>query len=151
VAVQLGAQVDWTLRPSPLFVGLALGVIATTIFGFLPVLRAGRTRPIGVLRDEDAPLPRIGWFLTSIVTFLLTCSMGMPAGVVLHNMLLGLGLAYGVVLIFLLFSGIFLVVVTITSRGPTLGIVTLRLALRNLSRQKRRAASTLVALFIGML
>lgn len=151
VAVQLGAQVDWALRPSPLFVGLALGVIATTIFGFLPVLRAGRTRPIGVLRDEDAPLPRIGWLVTSIVTFLLTGIMGIVAGVVLRNMILGIALAYGVVLVFLLFSGIFLVVVTLASRGPSLGMVTLQLALRNLSRQKRRAASTLVALFIGML
>ncbi|HWE61603.1 MAG TPA: FtsX-like permease family protein, partial [Chloroflexota bacterium] len=151
LAVQLGAQVTWSLRASPLVVGLALGVIATAIFGFLPVLRAGRTRPIGVLRDEDAPLPRIGWLVTSIVTVLLTGAMGITAGVVLRNVRLGIGLAYGVVLIFLLFSGIFLLIVTLSSRGPSFGMVTLRLALRNLSRQKRRAASTLVALFIGML
>ena len=40
----LGAQVSWALRPSPLLVGLALGVIATAVFGFLPVL-ARRAHP----------------------------------------------------------------------------------------------------------
>ena len=108
LAVQLGAQVDFAIRPSPLLVGLALGIIATAVFGFLPVLRAGRTRPIGVLRDEDAPLPRIGWVVTSLVTLGLTGLMGLAAGVVLHNLRLGVGLAYGVVLLFLLFSLVFL-------------------------------------------
>ena len=37
------------------------------------------------------------------------------------------------------------------SRGPSFGLLSLRLALRNLTRQKRRVASTLVALCIGML
>jgi putative ABC transport system permease protein len=151
IAVQLGAQVSWTLRPSPLFVGLVLGVIATAVFGFLPVLRAGRTRPIGVLRDEDAPLPRIGWIVTGLVSFALTGAMGIAAGTVLHNLRLGIGLAYGVVLAFVLFSGIFLIFVTVASRGPSFGMVGLRIALRNLARQKRRVASTLVALCIGML
>jgi predicted lysophospholipase L1 biosynthesis ABC-type transport system permease subunit len=151
LAVQLGAQVGWTLRLSPLLVGLALGVVATAVFGFLPVLRAGRTRPMGVLRDDDAPLPRIGWAVTGFVTFLLTGAMGIAAGLALHNLLLGLALAYGIVLLFLIFSGIFLGVVTLASRGPNFGRVSLQLALRNLTRQKRRAASTLVALCIGML
>jgi putative ABC transport system permease protein len=151
LAVALGAQVSWALRPSPLLVGLVVGVIATAVFGFLPVLRAGRTRPIGVLRDEDAPVPRIGLLLTSGVSFLLTGAMGLVAGIVLHNVRLGIGLAYGVVIAFLLFSGIFLIVVTIASRGPTFGLVGLRIALRNLTRQKRRVASTLVALCIGTL
>ncbi|MGH2387466.1 MAG: ABC transporter permease, partial [Chloroflexota bacterium] len=142
LAVQLGAQVSWALRPSPLLVGSVLGVIATAIFGFLPVLRAGRTRPIGVLRDEDAPLPRIGWWLTSAVIIVLTAAMGIAVGVALHNLRLGIGIAYGVVVLFVLFSGVFLVVVTAASRGPAFGLVDLRLALRNLSRQKRRAAST---------
>jgi len=151
LAVQLGAQVDFAIRPSPLLVGLSLGIIATAVFGFLPVLRAGRTRPIGVLRDEDAPLPRIGWVVTSLVTLGLTGLMGLAAGVVLHNLRLGVGLAYGVVVLFLLFSIVFLAVVTVASRGPSLGSVSLALALRNLTRQKRRVASTLVALCIGML
>lgn len=151
LAVQLGAQVGWALRPSPLIVGLVLGVIATAVFGFLPVLRAGRTRPIGVLRDEDAPLPRIGWLVTGLVTFLLTGAMGIAAGIVLHNMVLGLILSYGVVLLFLIFSLFFLGVVVLVSHGPSFGLVGLKLALRNLTRQKRRVASTLVALCIGML
>ncbi|HEY8286962.1 MAG TPA: FtsX-like permease family protein [Chloroflexota bacterium] len=151
LAVQLGATVSWSLRPSPLVVGAVLGIVATAVFGFLPVLRAGRTRPIGVLRDEDAPLPRIGWLVTSGVMIVLTGAMGIAAGVVLHNLLLGIGLAYGVVILFLLFSGIFLLVVTAAGHGPAFGSVDLRLALRNLTRQKRRVASTLVALCIGML
>jgi len=151
IAVQLGAQVGWSLRPSPLLVGLVLGVVATAIFGFLPVLRAGRTRPIGVLRDEDAPLPRIGWVLTGTISFLLTGTMGIVAGAVLQNYVLGVGLAYGVVIAFLLFSAFFLGVVVVASRGPSFGLVGLNIALRNLARQKRRVASTMVALCIGML
>jgi putative ABC transport system permease protein len=151
VAVQLGAQVAWALRPDPLLVGLVLGVVATAVFGFLPVLRAGRTRPIGVLRDEDAPLPRIGWALTGGVSFLLTGLMGVVVGIALHNMRLGLALAFGVVISFLLFSGLFLAVVAAASRGPSFGLVGLKIALRNLTRQKRRVASTMVALCIGML
>src|SRR6185312_13321799 len=54
-------------------------------------------------------------------------------------------------LLFVLFSGVFLLVVTAASHGPAFGLVDLRIALRNLSRQKRRVASTLVALCIGML
>ncbi len=151
IAVQLGAQVSWSLRLDPLLVGSALGVIATAVFGFLPVLRAGRTRPMGVLRDEDAPLPRIGWALTGAVSFLLTSSMGIAAGIVLHNMRLGIALAYGVVLGFLIFSGFFLLVVSVASRGPSFGLLGLNIALRNLTRQKRRVASTMVALCIGVL
>jgi ABC-type antimicrobial peptide transport system permease subunit len=96
-------------------------------------------------------LPRIGWAITGIVTFLLTGVMGIAAGIALHNLVLGLLLAYGVVVLFLVFSGIFLGVVTLVSRSPSFGRIGLRLALRNLTRQKRRAASTLVALCIGML
>jgi putative ABC transport system permease protein len=151
IAVQLGAQVSWSLRSSPLLVGVALGVIATAVFGFLPVLRAGRTRPIGVLRDEDAPLPRIGLVLTGGVSFLLTGGMGVVAGIVLHNFRLGVGLAYGVVIGFLFFSAFFLLVVSIASRGPSFGLLGLNIALRNLTRQKRRVASTMVALCIGVL
>ena len=151
VAVQFGAQLSWSLRAQPLLVGIALGVIATAVFGFLPVLRAGSTRPIAVLRDEDAPLPRIGWAFTGLVTFLLTGAMGIAAGIVLHNIVLGIVLAYGVVLGFLIFSGFFLLVVSVASRGPSFGLLGLNIALRNLTRQKRRVASTMVALCIGVL
>ncbi len=151
LAVLLGAQVAWSLRPSPLFVGAVLGIIATAVFGFLPVLRAGRTRPIGVLRDEDAPLPRIGWAVTSVVIVVLTAAMGIAVGVALHNIRLGIAIGYGVVLLFVLFSGVFLLVVTAAIHSTAFGLLDLRIALRNLSRQKRRVASTLVALCIGML
>ncbi|MDB5074180.1 MAG: hypothetical protein JWO42_359, partial [Chloroflexi bacterium] len=89
--------------------------------------------------------------LTGLVSFALTGAMGLAAGIVLHNIRLGLGLAYGVVLAFLAISGLFLIVVSLASRGPSFGMVGLRIALRNLTRQKRRVASTLVALCIGML
>ncbi len=151
IAVQFGAQVSWALRPSPILVGVTLGVIATAVFGFLPVLRAGKTRPIGVLRDEDAPLPRIGWAITGLVTFVLTGSMGIVAGIVLHNVRLGIALAYGVVIGFLIFSAFFLLVVSVASRGPSFGMLGLNMGLRNLTRQKRRVASTMVALCIGVL
>jgi putative ABC transport system permease protein len=55
------------------------------------------------------------------------------------------------VIAFLLLSVLFLGVVTVASRGPSFGMVGLNIALRNLTRQKRRVASTMVALCIGML
>jgi len=56
----LGQQLTFRITALPAITGLVVGVIITTIFGFLPTLAAGQVRPNLVLRPTDAVVPRAG-------------------------------------------------------------------------------------------
>ena len=154
----LQTDVGWKLYLEPIYTGLVVGVVATTVFGFLPTLAASRVRPNVVLQPQASALPtkrRIisaiaGLFLTIIVVLLLTAVMGLVATVFLGNLVAGLLGAYGALAVLSILTVVLLTVVLVVGRIPSFGSINLKMSLRGLSRQKGRAASTLLALVVGI-
>ncbi len=56
----LAQSLSFRITPTPALTGFVVGVIVTTIFGFLPTLAAGQVRPNLVLRPSDTVIPRAG-------------------------------------------------------------------------------------------
>ena len=154
----LQTDVDWNLYLEPIYTGLVVGIIATTVFGFLPTLAASRVRPNVVIQPQASALPRarrvisaiLGFLLTTIVVLLLTAVMGLVATLFLDSLLAGLLGAYGALAVLTLLTVILLAVVWVVGKTPSFGSINLKLSLRGLSRQKGRAASTLLALVVGI-
>ena len=72
---------DWSLQLEPIYTGLVVGIIATTVFGFLPTLAASRVRPNVVLQPQASVLPKSGRIISFFVVLLLTAVMGLVATV----------------------------------------------------------------------
>ena len=154
----LQTEVDWKLYLSPIYTGLVIGIIATTVFGFLPTLAASRVRPNVVIQPQASALPTarrvisviVVFSLTAIVVLLLTAVMGLVATVFLGSLLIGLLGAYGALAVLTVLMVVLLAVVWVIGKTPSFGSINLKLSLRGLSRQKGRAASTLLALVVGI-
>jgi predicted lysophospholipase L1 biosynthesis ABC-type transport system permease subunit len=76
--------------------------------------------------------------------------MGLIVGPILGNMVLGLLLAYATILILGVILLLLRAVVWLIGHLPSLGFISLKLALRAVSEQPGRAASTLLSLVIGI-
>jgi putative ABC transport system permease protein len=57
-----GNPIPWSLHTRPLVAGLAVGLVATVLFSYLPIVRASRVRPIAALRSEEFRFIRRGRF-----------------------------------------------------------------------------------------
>ena len=154
----LQADIDWKLYLRPIYTGLVVGIVTTTVFGFLPTLAASRVRPNVVIQPQASALPTarrvisviVAFFLTAIVVLLLTAVMGLIATVFLDSLLAGLLGAYGALAVLTVLTVVLLAVVWIIGKTPSFGSINLKMSLRGLSRQKGRAASTLLALVVGI-
>ena len=146
----LQTDVGWQLQLAPIYTGLIVGVVATTVFGFLPTLAASRVRPNVVLQPQSTALPKTGRLISIAVVLGLTAVMGLVATVFVGDPIIGLAGAYGALASLTLLTAILVGLVWVIGKLPSFGSVNLRLALRGLSRQKGRAASTLLALVIGI-
>ncbi|HLJ65894.1 MAG TPA: FtsX-like permease family protein [Chloroflexota bacterium] len=187
-----GYAIPWSLQSEPLIAGATVGVVATVLFSYLPVLRASRARPIAALRGEldrtsgtgrlrhivrslrthpvgsilsgarRAPagirhLPRrqgLRSFLLVLVRASLTGSLaivyaGLASGTsaVVTGTLAGIGVLAGAAVLTELFVGI----IWLVSKLPSIRRLTLRMAFRSMGTQKRRLGSTLLAMCIGIL
>ncbi len=56
----LQTAVAWQLQVTPIYTGLIVGIVATTVFGFLPTLAASKVRPNVVLQPQSTALPKTG-------------------------------------------------------------------------------------------
>ena len=154
----LQVDVDWKLYLRPIYTGLVVGIIATTVFGFLPTLAASRVRPNVVIQPQASAQPRTrrvipaiaGFFLTALVVLFLTAVMGLVATVFLGSLLAGLLGAYGALVVLAILMVGLLAVVWVIGKTPSFGSINLKMSSRGLSRQKGRAASTLLALVVGI-
>ena len=146
----LQTEVDWELQIAPIYTGLVVGIVATTVFGFLPTLAAGRVRPNVVLQPQATPLPRTGRLISLVVVLLLTAVMGLVATVFVGDPLLGMAGAYGALVALALLTVVLLGVVWLIGKIPSFGSINLKLSLRGLSRERERAAATLLALVVGI-
>ena len=146
----LQADVGWRLEIEPVVTGAIVGVVATAVFGFLPTLAAGRVRPNAVIQPQEEAAITTGRLLGFVVVLGLAAIMGVIAGVFIDNLLIGILIAYGAMAVIFLLTLLLLTVVGIVGRVPDFGRINLKLALRGLSRQKARSASTLLALIVGL-
>ena len=154
----LGLGLGWRVYPLPVFSGLLVGLVTTVVFGFLPALAVSRVRPALVLRREEGALPRLGRLSAGLVIFLLAGVMGLLAGLLMGDpstgsgqaLLSGLALAYGTLVALVLLTSLLWILVRLMARLPSMGRVNLKLALRGLTRQRGRTATTLLALSVGI-
>lgn len=140
----------WRLQPEALLFGVTIGVIVAGVFGVLPVLTAVRVRPGIILRPNETVLPRAGLLHTLLALLVVVVTLGLIAGQILENRLVGiLGTALTLLLLGVLI-GLLWLLVWVIGRLPAFGSVSLRLALRNLRSGRTRTATTLLALSAGM-
>jgi putative ABC transport system permease protein len=157
----LQQKLPWKIYPEALWFGLGLGLAVTMVFGVLPVLTATKVRPNVILRPNETVIPSAGIIQSLFALIIVVVVLGLIAGQIVGPVLdrfswmpspsvIGI-LGVAATLLFLGFL-IFLlwILVWIIGHLPTFGNVDLRLALRNLSTNRLRTATTLLALTAGM-
>ncbi|MCS6835516.1 MAG: ABC transporter permease [Anaerolineae bacterium] len=161
--VFLQQALPWRVYSEALAYGAVLGLVTSAAFSVAPILMALQVRPAIILRPNEARLPRLGCLQTAFLSVFLTLVAGLLVGGVvsptfalansfnpLVPYLSGLvGVAISFVVLALLVA-ILWVIVWLVGKLPSFGWVDLRLALRNLSTQRLRTATTLLALSAGM-
>ncbi len=159
----LQQRIPWRVHPEALGYGITLGMVVTMVFGVLPILTAARIRPAVILRPNEVVIPRAGLVYGLLALGVIVVVLGIVAGQIVGpvletvtgdrtptSALIGIVVVGLTVLILGLLVGVMWVIVWIVGRLPALGQVDLRLALRNLSTQRLRTATTLLALTAGM-
>ncbi len=141
---------SFRLFPEAIVTGLVTGILVTLVFGFLPTLSAGRVRPAVVLQPDRAVIPKAGLGLATLVVVLLTGIIGLLVGQILDKALLGIGLAYAAMAALTLATLILGGLVLILGKLPSFGNAYVKLSQRALAAHPGRAASTLLALVVGM-
>ncbi|MCU0511473.1 MAG: ABC transporter permease, partial [Anaerolineae bacterium] len=159
----LQQQIVWRLYPEALLYGFALGMVTTVIFGLAPIMTALTVRPGIILRPNDNHIPTTGLLQTLLLLVIVTLLIGLVVGQIISPSF-GLSSRFdasapyltgivGVAATLLLLGVLVLllwVIVWLVGKLPSFGSVTLRLALRNLSTNRIRTATTLLALCAGM-
>lgn len=143
-------SLQFAIYPQAIVMGLVTGVLVTLVFGFLPTLSAGRVRPNVVLYPTDTIVPRAGRRLSLLAVIVMTAVMGLLVGQILGNVPLGMGIAYGTMVVLGIAILIFRGLVFILSRLPSFGSTYIKLSQRAIRGQSGRTASTLLALVVGM-
>ncbi|MAU11559.1 MAG: hypothetical protein CL607_17175 [Anaerolineaceae bacterium] len=163
----LQQALPWRIYPEALLYGMTLGMVITAIFGLAPILTALQVRPGIILRPNETHVPSLGVFQTIGLMLLVTLLIGLIVGQIIRpSFLLGpdnfvdtnpyfpyivgvIGVAATLAFLGVLIMVLW-VIVWIVGKLPSFGIVELRLALRNLSTNRLRTATTLLALSAGM-
>lgn len=164
----LAQPLVWRIHPEALVYGFVLGMVVTVIFGLAPILTALRIRPGIILRPQENHSTRLGLLQTLALMLLIVVLLGLVVGQIvtpsfgvvnsfeedLFNpwdpYLYGvIGVAATLAILGIL-TGLLWILIWLIGKLPTFGNVDLRLALRNLSTQRLRTATTLLALSAGM-
>lgn len=164
----LQQPIPWRIYPEALIYGYSLGLVVTMVFGVAPILTAVKVRPNVILRPNETAIPRLGILQTLALMIFVTLSIGLIVGQIVQPSFQAIVLEseatvqvpspylVGVIsvsftLLFLaILVGVLWILVWLIGKLPAFGSVDLRLALRNLSTQRTRTATTLLALSAGM-
>ncbi|GAC1509848.1 MAG: ABC transporter permease [Chloroflexota bacterium] len=162
-----GYPIPWSLHAQPIVAGILVGIVATILFAYLPVLRASRARPVAALRDSmDMSIAKGFWrklkpswqgvrtfllvlFLAGLLGYLGVLYTGLVGGVktLLFGVIAGVGTLVGATVLTMVFVGL----IWLVSKSPSFGRLSARMAFRSMGTQKRRLGSTLLALSVGIL
>ncbi|MEL7433541.1 MAG: FtsX-like permease family protein, partial [Chloroflexota bacterium] len=159
----INQDLAWRIYPEALIYGMSLGMATTIIFGIAPILTALQIRPATVLRPNEGQFARLGLLQTFGLMILITLLLGLIVGQIVQPTfglvssftpqdaylwsIIGVAIT---LLILGLLTGVLWVFVWLIGKLPAFGWVDLQLALRNLSAQRTRTATTLLALSAGM-
>jgi putative ABC transport system permease protein len=140
----------WRVYPEALLFGAVLGMVISLVFGIIPVLTAVKVRPGIILRPNETHIPSAGIFQSILALLFVVLTIGLIAGQILGNYLIGI---IGVTVVMIILGILILllwVVVWLVGFLPAFGNPDLRLAIRNLRARRLRTATTLLALSAGM-
>lgn len=147
----LTTPLPFIIAAEPIVNGLMVGVLVTTIFGFMPTLSAGQVRPNIILRPTDNLVPRTGWLRTLVALLFIMLALSLVAQTVLGDFVTALLVTVGAFIaagvLYLLLS---LLIWLFGRFFPALGVVDLKISLRQMLASRQRAATTLLALVIGV-
>ncbi|MGB7339696.1 MAG: FtsX-like permease family protein [Phototrophicaceae bacterium] len=156
-------SLSWKIYPEALLYGMTLGMATTIIFGLAPILTALQIRPAIVLRPNEGNFATLGIIQTLILVLVITILLGLIVGQIVQPTfgltssfnaqdaylwsVIGVAIALGILGLLTL---ILWILVWVIGKLPAFGWVDLQLALRNMSTQRTRTATTLLALSAGM-
>jgi len=136
---------------SPALNGIIVGTFVATIFGLMPTLATGAVRPSVVLRPSENLVPRAGrlQILGALIISLFALTL------VAQTILDSFSTAFIVTLATFVIAGIIygllsLIILLIGRLFPSFGIVDLKISLRQMLASRGRAATTLLALVVGV-
>jgi predicted lysophospholipase L1 biosynthesis ABC-type transport system permease subunit len=149
-----------TLTPAidPLTVveGVAVGGATALIFGLAPIARASQIRPIAILRGLPEGARAASWVMEALLLAPLGLLFYALAFTILGDPLLALAVTGGAGVVTGLLALILTPLNALASRAPVLGLgprvwrEQIKLALRNLGRQRGRVVTTQIASFTGV-
>ncbi|MBN1965316.1 MAG: ABC transporter permease [Anaerolineae bacterium] len=144
-------SLGFVLAPLPALNGFLVGTLVTAIFGFLPTLSAGQVRPSIVLRPTDMVIPRAGLLRSLAALIVIILALSLVATSILGSFstafqvtvyaFVAAGILYGVLSLLIWLIGRFF---------PSLGVIDLKISLRQMLAGRTRAAVTLLALVVGV-
>jgi predicted lysophospholipase L1 biosynthesis ABC-type transport system permease subunit len=145
----LGQSLPFQITAGPALTGLVVGILVTTVFGFLPTLTAGQVRPSLVLRPNDDIVPKAGrirsflalLLVIFVITLIAWTFIGRIAAAVVPGTFVVLGILYLILSLVIWLVGRFM---------PSFGFVDLKIAMRSMLASRSRGASTLLALVVGV-
>ncbi|MFN8447480.1 MAG: ABC transporter permease [Anaerolineae bacterium] len=147
----LATHLEFVLAAQPAITGLVVGVVVTTVFGFLPTLTAGQVRPGVVLRPTDTVIPKAGRVRTLLALVVIILVLSLIAQTILGSfdaalkIVIGAFVAAGFLYLILTF------IIWLVGRFvPSFGLIDLKLSLRQMLAGRGRAAMTLLALVVGV-
>lgn len=156
-------NLTWSIYPEALLYGITLGMATTIIFGIAPILTALQIRPAIVLRPNEGNFAKLGILQNLILMVVITVLLGLIVGQIVQPTF-GLGSTFtaqdaylwsvigvaSTLAILGILTMILWLLVWFIGKLPAFGFVDLQLALRNMSTQRMRTATTLLALSAGM-
>ncbi|GAB4318543.1 MAG: hypothetical protein Kow00117_08580 [Phototrophicales bacterium] len=148
----LSQTLPFQIAAEPVLVGLVVGTVVTTVFGFLPTLSAGQVRPGIVLRPTETIIPRAGClatlvsligtiFVLSVIARIILGGKFVIALVAVIGAFIGAGVVFVLLWVMIWLVGRLL---------PSFGLVDLKLSKRQMLSERSRGAITLLALVVAV-
>ncbi len=141
---------NWGFYPSPIIIGLIVGIVTSAVFGFLPSYAASRVRPGIVLRAQSGTLPNIGGWASFGIILLMTLAFGVIAGVLLRDMVIGIIVSFATLAVNAILIGLLWIVVFLVGKLPAPFGPSVKMAFRSFSRHRGRTAATIMVMVVGL-
>lgn len=141
---------NWGFYPGPVVIGLIVGILTSAVFGFLPSYAASRVRPGVVLRIQSGALPNIGGWASLLIILFMTLVIGIIAGVLLRNIILGIIVSFVTLAVSAIMVGLMWLVVFLVGKLPAPFGPSVKMAFRSFSRHRGRTASTIMVMVVGL-
>lgn len=149
--VVFGTAMSFRIAAEPVINGLIIGILVSTVFGFLPTLAAGQVRPGTVLRPRQSSIPQAGKLRSFFALLLVIVVVSFIVWGILDNLLLAFAVVSGAFLVAgLMYVLLWILIWAIGRFFPSFGNVDLKISLRQMHASRGRGASTLLALVVGV-